>query len=91
MTISTRLEAFVASVASFGIDTLTAAIRAACDKGEGFWLDPTDRGQQNRPCTIQHEVTLYGVTAFGAEPDEAARNWLKRAVLMLDAEKGIAA
>jgi hypothetical protein len=94
MTISTRLADFVAALDGLGIDTLTVAVRDACARGEGVWIDPTDRHTQARPCTVQHEIEMMGVTAWGAEPEEAARNWLKRARLMIEAEaetRGIAA
>lgn len=94
MTISTRLADFVATLDGLGVDAVAIAVRDACARGEGAWIDPTDEHMHARPCTVQHEIEMMGVTAWGAEPEEAARNWLKRARLMIEAEaelRGIAA
>ena len=60
------------------LDHRTAALQAACDKGEGTWTVPTPPAV-GWPASAQHEVFLHRIIGFGDTPEEAARSWFKAA------------
>jgi len=58
---------------------LVAIIRTACKEGQGIWQEPTPvtggLSSTARPATHLYEIHFLGLSAVGATPDEAVRNW----------------
>lgn len=73
------LVAFLAAHAATRPDSLLAAIRAACDVGDGFWMEPNPvtgvNNSHRRPATHLYEIQLHGVSATGFSAAEAATHW----------------
>lgn len=80
-----RRAAFLACVDHVPADALALRLRRICDRGHGAWTVPAT-GTKHRPATHLHEVTLWGLTGTGPNPEEAARNWRTAARRLAEAE-----
>lgn len=67
------------------LDVLLDAVRQACTGGFGIWTEP-DQPATHRPATHLFEIHLLGLTATGASPAEAARNWRHAVLAQIDAQ-----
>ena len=65
-------------------DQRESAVRAAVAQGYGRWISPSCADTSARPASHQHEITIFDVTAFGATPAEAVRNWFTVAYAILN-------
>jgi hypothetical protein len=63
---------------------LQQTIRATCEGGFGWWIDPKICGL-HRPATHMVEIALYGVSGFGMTPIEATRSWRRAAAHLVAA------
>lgn len=57
------------------IDQLTRTLAVLCRMGNGHWQEPSPGGATGRPATHLYEIQIYGQSAIGTTPEEAARNW----------------
>ncbi|MEJ6397015.1 hypothetical protein [Yoonia sp. 208BN28-4] len=74
---------------TYGAASLTdqcAAIRRACDLGGGSWMTPQDAPPSRSPATYQHEIALYGVSAYGDTARAAVSHWFKAATAIADGQ-----
>jgi hypothetical protein len=86
------LTNFVGAVQEAPLDALTLALRQACGNGFGDWLIPeTASPRHPRPATHLVEIHVLGVHGTGLTVEEAARNWRRAALAMLQAEDGVTA
>ena len=68
------------------IPLLTSMIAQACRAGDGHWQDPAPGGPIGRPATHLFEIQLYGQTASGTTPEEAANNWRTCALKQIEGD-----
>lgn len=70
------------------LDVLAEAIRTACQKGFGVWMEPPkgNPAKSIRPGTHLIEIALFGVTGSGLTLTEAANSWRIAARRVLEAE-----
>jgi hypothetical protein len=69
------------------LDALILALQQACRNGFGSWLVPeTDADQQIRPATHLVEIQVLGAQGIGLTVEEAARNWRRCALNLIQAE-----
>lgn len=68
---------FYAAVQDKPLDVVADAIRAACQRGFGVWMEPPagNPAKSIRPGTHLIEAALFGVTGSGLTPLEAANSW----------------
>ena len=68
------------------LDVLIAAIRQACQRGFGLWMEPPKGKPTLRPATHLVEISLFGVSTVGFALDDAARNWRRAARYIIEQE-----
>lgn len=70
------------------LDVLAEAIRTACQKGFGVWMEPPagNPAKSIRPGTHLIEIALFGVTGSGLDVLQAAQSWRIAARRVLEAE-----
>jgi hypothetical protein len=74
------LAGFLANHIDAPLGKLAETIRSACRRGAGTWYDPAEDARARRwLASTEVEVQFLGVHARGAEPLDAARNWLRAA------------
>lgn len=87
MTANPALRRFVRAVRHADVDSLTEAIRRECQSGLGHWQEPGPAPRDTaRPATHLYEIALFGQTAIGITPQEAARNWRRCALTQIEGE-----
>ena len=83
---SADLSRFARAMRNTPIDILTRTISQMCRLGHGFWQDPGTAGTSPRPATHLYEIQLFGQSANGTTPEEAARNWRTCALKQIEGE-----
>jgi hypothetical protein len=82
-----RLTDFLGAVEQSPLDVLVVALKQACGNGFGDWLVPEEASMRHlRPATHLVEIHVLGVGGFGPTVEEAARNWRRAAMAMVQGE-----
>lgn len=82
-----NLRRFALAMRASPIDILTRTIAQMCRLGDGFWQDPGTAVTSTRPATHFYEIHLFGQTAIGTTPEEAAHNWRTCALKQIEGEQ----
>lgn len=81
------LVEFYTAIEQMPLDVVVSAIRTACARGYGIWMEPPEQtATAPRPATHMIEMALFGAVGYGATLIEAARSWRNAARHLLESE-----
>lgn len=83
-----HLISFMQAVNDLPLDIVVDAIRTACNRGFGVWMEPPtgNPAKSIRPATHMVEIAIFGVIGSGLTTLEAAQSWRLAARRVLESE-----
>ena len=72
----TALQSLIDTLRNQDLDARALTVMRMVQSGDATWISPTTPGICGGPATHQHEITIAGIEATGADGAEALANWI---------------